>query len=195
MKDTLTSQNSGDFRQRYRGTYGLFAVENKPKILVRLIEVDNERVTFEDARGGSYHVNADSGIPFEFFAVERQLFNTVDGILYSRRKPARQWSRGVSSANTTITNLNIGRDVSVNFKNIEGLFNSAQNYNPFVESLLKGNSQWAAFNKRFAALNGSLMMFDQKIGTFEGNVATVDPLYTQEFSDMVKRNKWEITVK
>lgn len=195
MKDTLTSLNHVDFRQRYRGTYGLFAVGDKPKILVRLVEVDRERVTFEDARGGSYHVNADSGIPFEFFAVERQLFNTPDGILYCRRRPARQWSRGVSSANTLISNLNYGREVSVNFRSIEGLFNSQQNYSSYIDLLLKGKTNWAAFNKRFAALDGNVMMFDQKIGTIEGNTVTIEPLYAQEFSDLVKRNNLDIIVK
>ena len=195
MKDTLTTSNHQDFRQRYRGTYGRFEVPNKEPILVRLIEVNSEEVTFEDSRGGNYHVKADSGIPFEFFSVERCLFNTPTGVMYSRRKPARQWARGVCSANTQITNLETGVNVSVNFSNIHHLASAKSTYGHYTRALLTGDVSSAALSNRYAVVGGKLMMFDATIGTYEKKSVTVDPMYYQEFSDFVKRNQLEITVK
>lgn len=195
MKDTLTSQNFQDFRQRYRGTFGLYSPSEDRKILVRLTEVDSDQVIFEDARGGSYNVRANSGIPFDFFSVERQLYNNNGAVLYVHRKPARQWQRGISDANTTITNLVTGSNVSVNFLNIQSLFDASSKYRTAVEQLVAGKVKNAALSKRFAVVEGKLYMFDTPIGRYENGVATVEELYSQEFTDLVKRNNYEITIK
>jgi len=192
MKDKLTTENHRDFHQRYRGTYGKYTTKDGKTILVRLTEVDSEQVTFTDARGGVYTAHANSDIEFEFFSVERMLFNTPEGVGYCCRKPARMWSRGVSSQNTSFMNLAKLSPGQVNFKLLEVMLNPE--YKKYYEDYKDGKIDNVALSKRFAIVNNKLMMFDVTIGEVNKMEVKVDTLYQQEFSDFIKRNALEFKV-
>lgn len=199
MKDSLTSSNYRDFRQRYEGTYGNFAPEGKPPLMVMLQSVEESRVNFVDSKGAKYHVNADAGIPFEFYPVDRRLANTAKGtVLYSSRRPARQWSRGVCDQNTTIMNLISQRGVNVSFDTLEVLYHPNKNYNAVLQDYINGAREGVAIDDKFCIIREVVQLYDKPIGVVDRTnvfTAKIHPMFKQEFTDTVKRGNLPIVVE
>ena len=199
MKDSLTSSNYHDFRQRYQNTYGNFVPEGKPPLMVMLQTVEETRVHFMDARGTAYHVNADSGIPFEFYPVDRRVANSSKGaVLYSCRRPARQWSRGVCEGNTTITNLVANRSVGISFDSLEVLYHPNKNYVAALQDYIDGKREGVAIDDKFCIIREVVQLYDKPIGMVDRTnlfTAKIHPMFKQEFSDTVKRGNLPIAVE
>lgn len=195
MKDTLTNSNAGDFRQRYQGTYGWFNHNVEKPLLVQLTDVNASRCIFVDKRGVDYRVNSDTGIPFEFFPLDRRVANYKDTVLYSTRKPERQWHRGACDANTAIVDLNTGKAVPVDFDTIEALYSPPVNFAEFAEEFKAGKRKAAAISDKFVLRGKFVYIFDRPIGLVNGMKVTVNKLFLQELKDVNHRNKLGLTVE
>jgi hypothetical protein len=177
--EKFLSNNSGDFRQRYEGTFGFYRGEDGKKLLVRL-EAINERVClFIDKNGLEYRLNVDSekDIGFDFIPPKSGYYNTLmdDGTLQPvlvSRVPARQFQRGVSSKNTKITRLIAGQAAAIpfNFPILEKIYLTALsteeafgrwNNNPKAGAV--------AISKQLAldATVGKVLLYENWIGTFK----------------------------
>lgn len=196
MKDTLTTANYRDFKQRYEGTYGRYAPDDKESMLVLISSIDGSQVNFSDHRGVRYHAVVDSGIPFEFVPVERKVVNTSSrDVLFASRRPARQWRRGICSDNTTITSLVSKRNTSINFKNIDAIFNTEVDVKEAFKLLSTGKLANIALDDKFSVIGGTVNLYDRPIGVYKDKMAQIHPLFKQEFTDMVTRNSFEIKVE
>lgn len=195
MLDTLTSQNRADFRQRYLGTYG-YLIRDSKKILVRIEQVEEDYVEFIDEKGNPYHVNCDSGIPFEFIPVDRRLVNLPKYTIYACRRPARMWRRGVCSENTTIVNVETKRHLTVGFQTVGPVYQPEnQDYIGAFNSYLNGERKSAAISDRFCVLDGKVFLYDIPIGFITDSKARIHPMFKQEVSDICTRNKLPIKVE
>jgi hypothetical protein len=195
MKDSLTRNNAGDFRQRYEGTYGMYSHNVKEPLLVMLTSVNAARCLFQDKRGVEYRVNSDTGIPFEFLPVERRVANYKDTVLYGTRRPQRQWQRGVCDGNTTITDLSYMGQLPVSFDTIEALYQSPKNYDEELTAFKKERRKLVAISDKFVLTGTTLMIYDRPIGLYEKGTVKVDKLFLQEVKDVNVRNKLGLTVE
>lgn len=196
MKDTLTSANHRDFRQRYEGTFGFFSPDGRSPLLVQLDTVEPSRVNFKDKRGTSYHANVDSGIPFEFIQVQRRVVNFADDdVIYISRKPARMWRRGLCADNTSITNLKTMRRAALNFATVESAYQNNITYESAVIEFLAGNRKNVAVDDKFSIIGGALYLYDTVIGSYADKTVKVSHIFKQEFSDLVRRKVLPITVE
>lgn len=124
MFEKFMTNNAGDFRQRYKGTYGFFHRDGL-STLVRLDSVDLERrkVGFVDIKGNDYYavMNHDDNIGFSFIAPKAQWHNTGAGPLLVQRVPQKQYRRGICDNNTQLLTLD-GANAGVNFPNLHSIF-------------------------------------------------------------------------
>lgn len=197
MKDSLTSNNYRDFRQRYEGVFGFFSPEGKKPLLVCLFSVEESKVNFIDVLGVSYHVNVDSGIPFDFLPVERKVVNIAnDDILYACRKPARQWQRGVCSANTSITSLCFSnRRLGFGFNLVAAVWDTTVPYTKAIDEFLTGVRKNVALDSRFSIIGEKVYLYNTSIGSYANNTLQIIPLFKQEVSDTVFRNNLKFKVE
>lgn len=195
MKDSLTSQNYRDFRQRYENTFGNFCTKEGKTLMVMLTSVGEDRVTFKDSRGVEYYAYVDSGVPFEFYPVERRLANNKDSVIFSSRKPARMWQRGVCSSNTEIKDVVTGKQLAVNFFNLKTLYNPIVDYQKAYTEYVEGNRMAAALSDKFYVSKDGAYLYNMRIGDFENGTAKIVPLFKQEFGDLITRNNFPIKVE
>lgn len=204
MFEKFTSQDAGNFRQRYLNTYGFFRHEDRKKLLVKLNRIDNT-VGFVDKDGIGYTLNPDSpsNIGFEFLPPKAGWHNADDGAWLVRRIPARQWSRGIGTANTQI-NTPSGQRCNVDFPILAQLYEKRV---PVPEALNRFNlakprdTGYVAISEQFAlCVNKSVFCFDSTIGTFEMKYGiyriTLEDaeLWRQEITDVFQRNQIEMEI-
>lgn len=191
MKDSLTTSNSGDFSQRYAGTYGWLHLEGKREF-VYVADVDNRRCYFNKAGDVQYHANADTGVIFEFIPVDKGWFNTTDGKLYFlQRRPARQFKRGIAETNTGVFDDRM-RQVKLTYKLLATIFEDG-----FDAWSHKTLARPGALSKHFAITdnNGTIMLYDAKIGqVVDGVVVLENNLFLQELQDTLKRKNMSAKV-
>jgi len=197
MKDSLTSSNYRDFRQRYEGVFGFFSPEGKKPLLVCLLSVEETKVNFMDVLGVSYHVNVNSGIPFDFLPIERKVVNIAnDDILYACRKPARQWQRGVCAANTSIVSLCVpNRRLGVMFNLVAAVWNTSVPYAIAIQEFLAGMRKNVALDNRFSIIGERVYLYNTPIGSYESATLKVISLFKQEISDTIVRNNLKFKVE
>ena len=197
MLDTLTHENFRDFTARYRGTYGWLIDENKAKTFVYISNVTEDEVTFTTMEGGRYYAYVDKEVMFEFLPVQRGWFNGKSGNKYFlTRRPARQWHRGICSANTTISMYNdvIRKVMAVDFHNsvMGDIFNKNSNMNQYS---LGNNS---LLSKHFAVFDTNLYFYDRHVGEYKNNVIKLHEEATflkQELMDLAKRNSYKLEIQ
>jgi hypothetical protein len=197
MKDSLTSNNYRDFRQRYEGVFGFFSPEGKKPLLVQLSSVEETKVNFIDVLGVNYHVNVNSGIPFDFLPIERKVVNIIgDDILYACRKPARQWQRGVCSANTSITSLCVPtRRIGFGFNLVSAVWDTPVPYSTAIEEFSYGVRKNVALDSRFSIIGDKVHLYNTPIGSYVSGTLQIIPLFKQEVSDTVFRNNLKFKVE
>ena len=106
MLDTLTPENWRDFSQRYARTFGWYTKESGEKVPVYIHEVHEGHVVFHGLDGREFEGRAGKGVAFQFAPLTRRLHVGNDGYVYViNRRPARQYSRGISPNNTFIYRL------------------------------------------------------------------------------------------
>jgi hypothetical protein len=101
MRDSFTRDNARDFQARYLGSYGHYIRDDGKSIPVFLSNMDDNTLYFTDLYGVEFNTVVNSGAVFEFMQMTRRLYAGLDGNIYLiERRPARQWTRGVSQNNT-----------------------------------------------------------------------------------------------
>jgi len=193
MRDSLTSENSRDFRQRYNGTFALFTKGDGRKITVRIDNVTENAVQFSDIKKNTYTANSDTGVEFEFFPLNRRLTDYKNNVIYSSRQPARQWRRGICEDNTNIINLDKLRKVSFDGELIDRLFNSEIDYENIHTRFLKEDRMSFLLSNKFAIIRRSDMsefyLYNHMIGELRGTTIKCNPIFIQEVKDaLVARN-------
>jgi hypothetical protein len=107
MLATLDSNNVEDFKQRYQGCFGWLSYEGNETLVV-LTNVSRDRVTFNTAKGKDFFAFVNSGVQFKFAPIMRGWYTTSVGPVLLQRVAARQYQRGISSANTSCFCLGYG---------------------------------------------------------------------------------------
>lgn len=188
MLDTFTMATAGDFRQRYRHSYGYFTVpSDKRKVLVFIQQVD-DTVTFVDEGSIKYYGQPDAGLEFEFIPVQKKLFMLGGELLLVSRRPARQWSRGVNTQNTAVQNITRRRGADLTFAMVKAAFEGKP-----VDALenLKMGLPSFTLSDLFGVVGADLYLYDNRIGTFLADAREIhldEPLFKQEVADLVERN-------
>lgn len=166
MFEKFMSSNAGDFRQRYRGTYGFFITAAK-RTLVMLSDVstENRSVHFSDSRGVTYQLNvdADDDIGFEFIPPRSAWHNTSKGPMLVGRVAARQYQRGICQANTSIRDIH-GRNMGVSFETLAPIFDGRE-----ITPAKASEKGMFAINPHFAVATdiGGVFLYNQRIGAVE----------------------------
>lgn len=180
MFEKFLSINAGDFRQRYQGTYGFYTRGGKKK-LVRLaaVDIDGGVVTFTDKDGASFtlHANAaEDDIGFEFITPKACWHNTKEGAYMVKRVAQRQYQRGISESNTSVTSGKNMKGVYVDFNCLHNIFECPVT---IKEASAKGHS--FAISDQFFVGEQKLWLFDQAVGA----KSVKDGAYTIKLDDPV----------
>lgn len=194
MKDTYTSNNGRDFRQRYAGTYGKYTTDSGKTITVYVDELTEDEVIFNDANGAQMSAKIDSGVEFEFYPLNRRLTDYNNTIIYSARKPERQWHRGVCSGNTKITDLSRSRDIIISHSIVDSIYNSKQDPLHTYNQYLKGVRKNFLLSDKFAVVNEFLYLYGVVVGHFDGTQLNTEALFVQEVKDALARNNFTLKV-
>lgn len=194
MKEEFKSDFWNDFKQRYQGTYGWFEKANQSKLLVYLRSVEEDRLSFQDKDGFKFTANADQGNTFTFLPVVRGCFNYgPDGVVVTRRNPARMWKRGMCDENTSIFSLDTQRSVGVNFTTLEEIFGDKPNTAlARFKQTYTGN---VAIDPVFSVVGDGLYLYENRIGDYANREFTLtSDLFQQEINDLVTRHHFPIIV-
>ena len=196
--DTLTAKNYEDFKQRYNGCFGFIELENKKDILCRITGVSMDKVTFDTEGGQGFWAYCDQDVKFKFFSVTRGWFQSPGQrpVLFMRI-PARQFSRGITSGNTSVMQWRLGRvaPIRIGFEELKSLFA------PDVQVFDPKNGSAQLISKHFAVspfIQGNcreLYLFDRVVGTIDGNKVTIthQPV-KQEFFDVCRRKQLPLEI-
>lgn len=201
MFEKFMSTNAGDFRQRYRGTFGFYTNGSK-RTLVQLVDVSAERgqVLFMDANSQQYKLNVDhdDSIGFSFIPPRSAWHQTATGPYFVRRVAARQFQRGICEANTAIRRTG-GRVIPVSFASLSDIFERVQT----AKDAVAAQAEAIAVSPQFAVDTGlkKIWCFDQQIGKASKKddhflVELTDPeMFGVEVIDAFKRAGIEATIK
>ena len=198
MRDTLTSGWTDDFRKRYAGSYGWYEGNGKT-LLVKVLEVESEYMTFEDVKGIEYKAYTDSGVIFNFLPVTRGWYTGTDGkCYYMCRIPAKQWCRGINNSNTFIgkyqqyynricaTSWGLNTLINIFDNKVDAAFTKNQ-----IKSFLEGEVKSCVASRFFMFNNKDVYFLNQLVGTIDKNTKTIQlstPLIEQELKDLMVRN-------
>lgn len=198
MKDSLTSFNREDFRQRYKGSYGFLLHEGKRR-LVYIKEVANGQVVFKTASlGPDFFALADTKVEFEFLPVQRSWYNLGDkaGLLF--RIPAKQYNRGISSSNTAFYTAEggycTGQRLSLEVLEKIFLTEAIDNTTRFFAQ----EDNFLVLSRAFCITGHVLHFFADAIGSYNNSSRTItlnSDVVLQELTDVIKRRQLPLTVK
>jgi hypothetical protein len=195
MLDTPTLSNQQDFRQRYCSGYGYILTEDK-KTLVYLREIRNNTLVLQDEDNGRYMANLDSGVMFEFVPVFKGWSVAEGSAAFVSRVPAKQFSRAISSSNTTMSRYFPAEDlldpISLTVTRLRDALEYVYNIPDAVENYLKG-LRYAVLSKHFAICGSRLYFYNEPIGSVSCANNTVkltldNKLCEQEIRDLLNRN-------
>lgn len=197
MKEAFTSSQYADFRQRYRDSWGYVIRPDNTKVLVKIIEVSNKKVTFEDKDKTEYFGWADKNLEFEFIPVQRKfvLFNKKAGLF--TRHPARQFTRGISETNTSFYATNAQGNLVAQGFDDNVIVNFIENinklpYNTYQEDFLNGKSPFTTLSDKFLLSKTRVWLLNQEVGEVklaEKQIKLTIPLIQQELSDALRDTK------
>lgn len=194
MKDTYTSENGRDFRQRYSGTFGKYTTGSGKTITVYVDELTDDEVLFNDVNGAQMSARINSGVEFEFYPLNRRLTDYNGTIVYSCRKPERQWHRGVCSNNTRIIDLSRARDITVGHAVVDAIYNSKQDPLETYNQYVKGTRKNFLLSDKFAVVTAHLYLYSTIVGDFDGTQLNVESLFAQEVKDALSRSNINLKV-
>lgn len=188
MLEKFTSENAADFRQRYEHTFGWLHTSKKHFVYVSA--VGREQTYFEDEHGTKMNLNLNSPYNFEFIPVTNGYYYSTDNhIYYLQRVPARQWRRGICSANTSMTTID-GTQIEIDIKNLGSIFKVENQPYHFEVDIP------CALNKHFAITDDHQLKFRNRvIGSREGHTVIVDNIFYQELVDVNKRTGYKFKVE
>lgn len=191
MFEAFVSETAKDFRQRYQNTYGFFTTkETNKRILVVISNVEENKVDFYDVDRNQYSAQVNMGVQFEFVAPVKRLFTDGKIIMLIQRKPARQWQRGLSSSNTSITNIDTGANITLNFSRVQEAYGKSHVFNPKDHAkYLSENSSICLLSDMFAFVGDTLYLYNVAVGKVnkETKVITMDQkVFHQEVCDLLR---------
>lgn len=193
MRDTFTRENSRDFQARYAGSYGYYITDKGKSLPVFLSHVDDNTLYFQDLNGVEFNTVVNSGSMFEFMQLTRRLYAGLDGNIYMiQRRPARQWVRGVCSANTLGYMLTTKRgavQVPINHALMRNILISDE-----PAKLANGNIK---LSDQFAICGTNLFLYDMVIGVYlpeEKKVSLLSnwSLFSTEVQDATRPHNIEV---
>jgi hypothetical protein len=190
MLETFTEAGSRDFRQRYSGSFGYYTVpESRKRILVQMETINETIAGFRDARNALYEARSDTGVEFEFIPVTKTLIIQNGVLAYIRRRPARQWARGVNTANTQLTAVLTGVEMRLTFDAIIAAFASdPPDYSLNVTALERKEVNAILLSPRFGVEGSVLYLYDMVIGSFMADrreIIVEELMFKQEVEDLV----------
>lgn len=204
MFEKFSSEYSGDFRQRYQGTFGFYNDRDRKNArLVFLTAVGDEDVSFSDERGVSYSLNADvaSEKGFEFLPPKSRYYNASDGsgAILVQRIASKQFSRGLCNKNVKIRHLHRNGEhlsLGVTFSTLKKIYSEISTVEAFRRFQQQGVSS-VALSPMFALSDdGQLFVLGEPIGTFkEGAIQMSNDLFTVEIRDVFRNLSQEVEVK
>ena len=144
---------------------------------------------------------ADADAEFEFLSPVKKLFSIDDAIYVIHRRPARQFQRGISSANTLIYDVTKGQNTSsVSFKRLTQAFaEDGYNVKRRMTEYLADKRETVLLSNMLAIAANSVYLYQNIIGTVDKSTQTVklnDDLFRQEVLDCLRDNeiKFKVTV-
>lgn len=177
MRDKFSRGNSEDFRQRYRGTFGIMEYNGKSTV-VNINDVTREGVHVTDTCNVDMSVTEDSDVTFKFFALQRGWYSLTSGLKYIYRIPARQFRRGICVDNCACMYFQQGRlrgPDRLSLRDVEEIVTGAKVVNnEFI-------------SRNFVAVNSVIYMLDKPVGNIIGNEIRVPSFIVQEVADAVRR--------
>jgi hypothetical protein len=194
MLDTFTLDNRRDFNQRYRGSYGWYTEkETQRKIFVLMREVGEDRITFVDQAGNPYMANAGADVVFEFLPATKKLFVFGNDLLYIRRRPQRQWARGINIGNTRLCNVKTpDGDIALSFpRMVAAIAPQKHSVLELMAKLSVGEIGVAALSNQFGVIGTTLYLYDNAIGTINfpaRQIVMSEPMFRQEVQDLMEKN-------
>lgn len=205
MFEKFTSLHSRDFQQRYHNTYGFYVnKKTSSTVLVKLIDIGRSVVLFNDKDGMEYRLRADAeeDIGFSFIPPKSGWHNTSLGGVLVRRVPARQWSRGICSKNTSIGTPLMHR-YDVDFDMLAKIFVEKTAFDKALAAFQKKSSEnnsFLALSEQFSISYASkkLYCFDIVIGEWEEVEGIhkvkleVRELWQQEVRDAFSRRSMKV---
>lgn len=196
MLETFESAHSRDFRQRYNNSFGFFTNDAKRKILVYMVAVGERDVSFQDEKGANYVAHADAGVEFEFIPIQKRLFVLKDRLMLIRRRPARQWARGINAQNTYVgpvdTSSSFSSGVHLGFPEVK----AATDTTPIdvlhsVRALEAKKVNSITLSMMFGVQGTGLYLYDHKIGSFmvdSREIVIEEKMFKQEVEDLVVKH-------
>jgi hypothetical protein len=186
MIEEYKSSSWHDFRQRYQNTYGWYQSDSGKRVLVRVEKVAESSLSFIDREDNVYTALPDKGNQFQFIPVEKGLHNTENGVVMCERKTARQFQRGLCAANTVLKNLSLNGSIAVEFSSVENIFHNG--VNDYLSRFKKNPKMDVALNDTFGIVNGTIMLYNLRIGTFTDSKLLLNTnLFAQEVQDLVQK--------
>lgn len=174
----LYSSEWKDIQRYYNNTFVKLPQFGDQVFQVR--EVKPQHVILHDRAGDVYKIDlADEGEPafsFDYVLPHKAVFFWKNSVYQLARRPARQYYRGCSSENTTITEIFSGRGQSISFESLEA-FSMKPQYFTLRQALEEPNKKVLgvpltkrfSFNKQDQCLyvdNRGVAVFDRDAKTF-----------------------------
>lgn len=203
MFDTFNSENRADWSARYAGTFGVLHRDEAKGInnteIVRIVEVQDTKVLFENVAGLMLSAYLDSGIKFEFIPLRTGwVTDKTHWPFFIRRVPARQWKRGICFENTFIGKLYDSGVVQqhANFDLVAAILLDKSNFKESYQRFKDKKSKCCALNKFFALNSDSVFFLNKRVGSHDGSTLKLyDPMCQQELQDCISRNNYPLTVE
>jgi len=192
--EEFTSGGARDFRQRYLGVWGYYPTPSGEKLLVYMSQINERETKFSDAKGIEYTAKADQGVFFQFIPIEKRLFVYDNMLVLAERRPARQYSRGVSEANTSFREITYADTVLITAKTIVAYAN------PVYEVVIDASKTVQLLSPMFGIKHGSIYLYDRRIGSVQYDknlklqLRVDEPLFYQELVDVVRERKINVEV-
>lgn len=196
MLDTLTTENSPDFRQRYNKTYGWL---NNSDTLVYITDVRDDKLTFDTMDGEGYFAYANSKVDFKFVPITRGWFLTEQyGPVLLTRIPARQWQRGIARANTSVQYVapptNALLSLNITLEIVNDVF--VKKLTCDLQKFLDKKTPYYIINKFFMLYNGDVFFYDKVVGKYKDRTITkLEEVVEQELRDAISRNTLPFEIK
>lgn len=196
-----TSANLRDFTQRHVSTWGWFLPEDRTKKVLVYVENVDRHVHFMDHSNTRYFANVNGGAHFEFLPIVRGWYYTEKRVVLLQRIPARQYSRGISTGNTSVNEFsssgNLGK-TALSFELLQDIFVNKPTRT--LEDFLSQKTRCFLLNKYFCIdmVGNYIWMYDRRIGEWDYKTRTItltEPLFKQELLDAISRNSYPFVVK
>jgi hypothetical protein len=146
-----------DIRKYFDSTYAKFAELGEKLLYIKQIKQDS--ITATDSAGDVYELVLEEAAPYEmtYTLPHRALFAHKGRAYMLQRIPARQYQRGINTANTQIISVPDGKKQSLSWELLDA-FTNKQDYQTLAEAV------FGKFNKEIIAVPLSCRsMFDRRL--------------------------------